>query len=271
MSHNRTSRTASIGTVIVALIVVGALVYFSKTQGRANGASRGPAVLEVLVPEVDSKVFINNKRRQTTTIANETFTLEIGPGSYEVMVAKDGYWPWKKRLTLTGGETTKVAAFTLPMTTKGYIINKAAEEYATLNDLFDTQELPTLSNKKISNSFDTNIWVQGSTIYAEWVGFDGSKPAYFCDGNGDDGENEECGTIIAVINPKKPIKNVGFWKNRNDILIFSTDTGVYVIDIDKRGTQNFQPLYEGTDPEFFLADAGEVFVRDNGGMMLISQ
>jgi len=46
--------------------------------------------------------------------------------------------------------------------------------------------------------------------------------------------------------------------------------GVYVIEIDKEGTQNFLPIYKGQKPNFVIVDQNSIYVEDINILMQVS-
>jgi hypothetical protein len=70
-----------------------------------------------------------------------------------------------------------------------------------------------------------------------------------------------------ILDGETPIKNIAFWKNRNDVVVMSAGTGIYVFEIDGRGIRNFAPIYEGTDPTFHTASDGTIYIYDQNTLL----
>ena len=75
--------------------------------------------------------------------------------------------------------------------------------------------------------------------------------------------------IYDVIKPETPIRNLYFYKNRIDSVIFSNGNSVYVIEISKEGTQNFMPIYKGQNPSFVETDPNFIYVLDGENLMQV--
>lgn len=56
-----------------------------------------------------AQVFVNGK---ITAATNQNINLK--PSNYDVEITKEGYWPWKKRLTIKAGEVVKTDATLFP-------------------------------------------------------------------------------------------------------------------------------------------------------------
>jgi hypothetical protein len=65
------------------------------------------------------------------------------------------------------------------------------------------------------------------------------------------------------------IRNLDFYKNRNDIFILSFGTGIFAIEADKTGTQNFQPIFDGYSPEFVKNDSKTIYLLDNNSLSIL--
>lgn len=68
--------------------------------------------LLVLTSKPDgARVYINN---ELSTATDQTINLE--PGNYEVKIEKDGYFAWKKKITIKEGEVSQAYALLFPVT-----------------------------------------------------------------------------------------------------------------------------------------------------------
>ena len=72
-----------------------------------------------------------------------------------------------------------------------------------------------------------------------------------------------------VIQPDTVVKNVDFYKNRNDVVIFSLSNSIFVIEANNEGGQNFMPIYQGKDPSFLKASDDSIYVYDGDTLMQV--
>jgi hypothetical protein len=158
--------------------------------------------------------------------------------------------PWEKELPVVIGETTAARVFLVSASPIPTDKAPGSTEYTAANNLFTTA-LPTTI---MSPSGNVTITRTEKTITAHWNG-DGQIPSFFC-------SDEACDTSQVVFNSVDlPVTSFGFFKDREDVIIFSRGNGVYAIEIDRRGTQNFFPIYTGVHPRVATKD-GILYVKD---------
>jgi hypothetical protein len=73
-----------------------------------------------------------------------------------------------------------------------------------------------------------------------------------------------------VIQPDTIVRNVAFYKDRTDAVIFSLNNAIYVIETDNSGLQNFLPIYKGQEPDFITLDQNSIYVLDGQNLMQIA-
>jgi len=222
----------------------------------------------ISVVNLDStvKVFLDNKRVGTFSEAAGS-SIEIKnvlPGTHSLLVSKSNYWPWLKEVEVQKKEASIAYPFFILKNTSGIVISKEDEEYLSIKDSIESEVLPTKDNKRVSASGTHAIWVEGNTIMAEWLGGEDAFPSYFC-------SDTSCTQMVDVFTSSSPIRNLTFYKKREDVLIFSSRNGLFAIEIDERGVQNFQPVYKGASPpNFAVYDEHTLSVEDAGSIFLLS-
>ncbi len=97
------------GTALVAIYGRGYQINF--TQGKPTISGTGIVVL-TSIPD-GAQVFVDDK---LTTATNNT--INLFPGSYQVTIAKEGYFPWNKKMTVQTEVVTKADALLLPTAPK---------------------------------------------------------------------------------------------------------------------------------------------------------
>src|SRR3990167_10731357 len=97
--------------ITVAIALYGRGYRFSFNNGRADLSGTG---LLVATSNTDgAQVFVNG---HLTTATDNTINLQ--PGSYEVRIFKDGYFPWEKNLIIEKGVVAKAEALLFPSAPK---------------------------------------------------------------------------------------------------------------------------------------------------------
>lgn len=260
-----------IGTIIF-LIIAGIII---KAKWKDFGFDQ-TATINIILPEDSAKIFIDDINVISIHTAKGSLaTFTVGTGFHSVLLAKDNYWPWQKQLTLEKNQTVTLQPFLLSKNLSGVLIPASDNEYGKFISLTRSEPLPTANNKKISSDGKIAIWietntgdnstsnVQGNTLMSAWLGSPDSIPDFMCL---DDGT---CPNLTKVFTSQSAIKNVDFYGSRDDVMLFSSGNGVYVIETDKKGIQNFQPLYQGNDPYFFKDKDNSLYIKDGANLMQV--
>ncbi len=201
---------------------------------------------DITVPLKGTSVFIDESQRIVTQKDNEVVTVPFTPSFHEVIISRDGYFPWAKSFTMKSNSRIAIAPILISQNASGQIITKNDPEYTKLRNLILADKLPTKTGPRVSRDGTTSIWIENNSIFAK---------------KGD--------AVIEVITPQTPVRNLYFYKDRNDAVIFSTDTYVYMIETQKVGTQNFIPIYKGTKPSLVENDPNSIYVLDGESLMQV--
>lgn len=255
------------GIILSTFVLTVVLFLGAREAGfhKGNGFSivRGGSIT---INKIDSntKVFIDNKERTNKIENSELKIKNIAPGMHIILVSKDGYIPWSKTIEVFEKKETIISPFMLSRNVNGVIVTEADSEYYKIRSEVRSSAIPTVSNKRISTSGNIATWIEGENIIVEWLGDIDLIPQYFCiDG--------ECTSTIEVISSKVTLRNLDFYSDRDDVLLLSSDIGVYALEIDKRGIQNFQPLYKGTSfPIFSVNDAHSLYILDGTILFIVN-
>lgn len=258
MSYSR----AIIGIALLALIVIVTLLLFGFRLG--SGLSiQAPGTLLLTVPLAQSEVYLDGSKETQTVKDNEVVRFDrLSASLHTVVVSKTNFWPWKKDVTVKSNETLSRTSFLLPQSVSGSKITGADPEYERIKEIVESNISPTFSNKITSPDKSVSVWLEGNTLFAEWLKSADSRPDYFC-------KSEGCDSSLIVLQSGKPIRSVAFYKDNHDLLIVSLSDTIAVIDLNPYGTQNFQPLYKGTSPLFALSGHNSLFVIDQSSLLEI--
>jgi len=206
------------------------------------------------------KIFLDNKEIDRDDLNN------VAPGPHSIIIAEDSLWPWKKDTFVFSSESSELFPFLVSKSVSGEIITKSDPEYGRLRALILSEQLPTTASPLLSNSSLVEVWSDQNNIFARWNGGDDSIPSYFCN---DDGE---CSSRVKVLESESEVRNIAFFRDRDDVLLISSRSGIFALEIDKRGTtQNFQPVYKGTANPIFTAESDSfIYVLDGTLLFLVS-
>jgi hypothetical protein len=255
-NQNKKNLYAYLG-VIVLILIIG--IFWDLIFSFGN---TGEIVISHL-PE-NAVIFLDNQENRRLGSDQENIKLKrLTPGVHSVLISNDGYWPWFKEVEIVEGDSQIISPFFVFSNPTGFIIPKEDIEYDGLIAQFDAINLPDFENKKISKDGNIAIWVDASTLFAEWLKDEESRPEYFCNEFG-------CHNVIVPLGVGGEIKNVDFYKGRSDVFIVAFGNGVFAIEIDTNNNQNFQPIIEGDSPLFVPFDDDSIFTLDNNILMQVA-
>lgn len=235
------------GVVLLTLFIALLLIHVLRPQ------------LILTIPEAQSIIFIDNERRGYTIQPNETHTFFVGPGVHSVIVASDEMWPWNKEILFSVGERARFTTFNLPVDRADKIVPQNNESYPELNALRDGVSI----HNATSTDESIVITTDGSRLTAEWKNVDEEQPAAFC-------ATGMCLNSIQVLNSDAVIGDIAFMGDRNDVILFESAGNINAIELDREGTQNYQPLYVGRDPELLKVTPSGIYIYDRDAIRFIS-
>ena len=216
----------------------------------------------ILLPEPDEniKIFLDNKEVGIEELEN------VAPGVHSIILATDTLWPWKKDVLVVSSETSEIFPFLISKGVSGEIISQQDPEYGAIRASVLGETLPTTASPLLSDSSLVEVWSDQNNIFARWNGAPDSIPSYFCN------DDNECSSLVKILESESDVRNVDFYKSRDDVILVASQNGIFAIELDKRGaTQNFQPVYKGTaSPRFTIVDENGIYVLDGPLLFLVS-
>ena len=202
--------------------------------------------LKMTMPMPLTFVYIDSSEKIQTTKDNELVNISLSPKTHSIIVARDGYFPWTKTFVVPSNKDITFSPIFVSQNASGEIITQKDPEYWDLRSSIIRNILPKKNSRIFSDNKKTSLWVDDNAIYVET----GS-------------------TTTKVIQPDTIVKNVSFYKDRSDAIIFSTTNSIFVIETDTTSQQNFMPIYRGTDPDFIKTSPNFIYVLDNETLMQV--
>lgn len=230
-----------VGGIVVVLIAL-----FFLRQNQAAGSE-----IEISPTGNEATVYIDRTQVNPPTSTSSPTTYDVADGERQLLLAADGYWPWSQNVSVPESETVEVSPFLIEET--GRRVLQTTSEVKQGLSTAQEQPVPSSDDPVLSDNEDVRVFVDDDTnIIAQWNKDESTAPDFF------DCYEGTCG--VSVFN-QAPVRQIAFYPGRDDVIFFSTPTGVYAIEINPRGeTQNFQPVAEGVrDPVFTISD-GNIFV-----------
>jgi hypothetical protein len=240
-------------TVAGILLLIIAGFYFAGYRFH-DGSIAGPGSVTVNTP-AGATVFIDGDEQT----GGPEFRLSAG--THAILVAANGRWPWKKDVSI-GGADQAVTPFLISTDPKGNILAATSSDYRAAVQALAAPALPTESNPLISSDNNLAVWVNGNAVMAKWQGEGSPDGIFSCTG-------DPCATARNIFNATEDIRSLSFYPGWNNVLFIAVSNGIFALETDQTGGQNFQPVYKGTSPVFKLKDMESMYVRDQNRIMLI--
>jgi len=243
--------------------------------------------LYVSVPYSGSDVFLENDIvKQSGFFSKNVFVQNLSPKMYEVRVEKEGYQTWYKTLgvfpkTVTEGypflikstpALTLIPEFPTPadilLATSTLIktatSTKQTGQYKEVKALFAPVSATSTASTSDFKKIRRNLLVENKKgiLQVSWTGDQESIPHYFC-------EYEKCKTKI-LIDADATIKTFDFFPGRNDLIIYGTQNGIFVTEIDDRSKQNVNNILIGSGLDFRVKDYDIIFIKKDGSYFSVS-
>lgn len=210
-------------------------------------------------PEPGLFVSVNDLPPERTAIFTKSiFIPDLKAGKYKVVAIKDGYTNWKKDLFVLERRVSEaypfivlnpIATSTIPLDLRSDVRklfsatstrNATKSLDKTLGDLATTTSSSTIASNQGVLWRNIYLYKEGNKLMALWKGEANVIPFYFC---GE--ETKLCDSSIEVTNSASAIKYFDFYPGRNDVVVYSNSDGVFVTELDKRGSQNFATFAKG--------------------------
>ena len=237
---------------------------------------------------------VDNTLEKWSNLFQRSFLLSsLKAGNHSVVVTKDGYVTWTKTVPVFAEKVTQINPFLVPKEITLIPVNK----YLLPNDsnilATSTKELLLVKNKVINPEYEiasqlfvatrtkpvinqenldrfvgvkeivvkqkTALWKENDKLLVHWLGATSSAPYYFC-------VFELCGREVLISTPSG-IKYFDFYPGRNDLVLYVTSLGMYISEIDNRGSaQNLFPLVLEAGVTFRVSEDENIYVKTSQGL-----
>lgn len=282
---SKRKRNTYLALCIVAFFIIAPLVA-SYATGYRFGKRFEVAKTGGIYIVIEGKGFsisLDEKQQEVSSIFRRNFFIQnLEPKRYFLTVAKEGYHSWSKTIDVQSEKVADVYPFNLPhdvalveiprtiqtlsevdaSTSKN--ISLPNEEYVTVKSLFATTSERYITYKSKSSSTDEvpkhiifykkiALWSKGDEIFVKWLGDTEAAPLYFC-------INTTCNDTLQIFKGLK-VNNIDLLSDKQEFVIFSTDNGIYVTEIDSRGGRNIQALLIGSGYDFRIDNNQTLFIK----------
>ena len=224
--------------------------------------------LYMSVGQSGAQIYVNDKYIKDTSVFQKGVLVQnLNPGTYKVSVVKEGYHEWNKELRVFNETVTEAKTLMLPQepglteileiiieepeASTSPVIKKKNPEFKAVAELFAKGTTASSTAPKTINKI-TVTNTKGQLTVA-WLSEGDNRPTYFCTGT-------VCKDEIGIVT-SEPVRSFYFLPGRDDQIIFSTTSGIYVAEIDDRSRQNIQPVVERPNLELRVDD-NNIYMKD---------
>ncbi len=193
-------------------------------------------------------------------IDGDIITITVPAGLHDVVFARNKYSPWEKTLDIESGEHITVGPFNIPATTNGVLLKPTDAEYRNAVQLLAAGAKTPSEQSPVSSRDNTiEAFVRGQSLIAHVKS--GTPPQSFCD--------TSCESEKEVVALQAEVRGLAFLPGRNDVLLMAVQDGIFAIELDTRGIQNFQVLYRGIRPTFAVSPEGLIYIKEGDSIFKI--
>src|SRR5680860_275383 len=264
-----------IAAVALVILLAGLALWFGLRGGvNVDSSDAGltffaPAGTEIIVTSTDTSDTAEAENTEEESVfepqafevpESGELTIDLEPGDYTILASRGAeYSPWKKELTVTEETNTEFYPILFPAGAE-----LEAVDSAEVSAAFATPAtLPTAEDPKTNEAGTTELYVDGNTIFYGWTGEIVDAPEFICPGANVD----ECRLQSVFSFAAGGVENLDLFGEHGEILILDQGAVISALEVDRRGTQNYQPFYidatPSTAPAFRILD-GEIYISDGG-------
>jgi hypothetical protein len=228
-------------------------------------------------------ILLNDQPQDISSLfRRNVFIQDLHPGRYTLRVDKEGYHSWGKIIDVQSEKVADVYPFNVPIAVDLVEIPKMIkedtdqgasttpvkeienEEYITVKALFATSSERLFTQKLVASSTDVlpkqyilykkiALWFTDDEIFVKWNGDEDNAPLYFC-------EQGSCLNKMSIFKGLK-VNNVDLLSDKQEFVIFSTDSGLYITEIDGRGGRNIESFLVGSGYDFRIDNDQTLYIK----------
>ena len=197
-----------------------------------------------------AQIYINGSLSKETGVFQKGALIQnLKPGSYKIRVEKNDLNPWEKELPVFKETVTEARVLMLPLESEMVEILDSSD----VAGLFGNKTYASSTGPKIINKLMAQK--ENGEVTVRWQGESDSQPSYFC-------QEEKCQDEISI-KTSENINTFFFLPGRDDLIIFQSNNGIYVAEIDNRSQQNIQPVLEHPDLALRVSD-NTILIKEKG-------
>jgi hypothetical protein len=245
----RRVRGIAAAAVIVAIFAIAGVLKIP------SGIGETPSAVVLAYLGSDEHVFVDNELVTTKRTPGGRLVY-VAPGQRDILIAKEGYWPWLKQVSVGKGEAVQLSPFFFLRKPSYEEVGGDDPEHDVLLARSEHASIPETPGVLVSESKEVTVWKAGNALEARWTG-SGNPSGAFCTPN--------CRNEITFLPRATEVTELAFMHDRSDVVILATAHKVYALELDGRPIQNLQLVYEGEGKvHFTIVSDGSLYVSDGG-------
>jgi hypothetical protein len=192
-------------------------------------------------------------------VSDGRLALDLRAGEYAIFATRgEEYHPWMKQITVFDDYPTELRPFFFRATANLETVTDAE----IVNAFATTPPFPT-ADEPHKNADDTmRLYMLDGVLYTEWVGDIVHAPEFFC--SGPNVEDCRLQPIYGAPFEASPLEHVAFFGEHSELVLADIGATIIALEIDRRGTQNAQPIYTDTGPVAFRVIDGNIYLSVGG-------
>ncbi len=216
---------------------------------------------------------------RSTLITRSFFRQNLKAGIYNITVERDGYYPWQKVLTVEPSYVSDARAIFIPqdiqktelvletLKPKGATstpgVDYVAKGTITSTTALFTPATTSASALAITSATATpiaeagpiDLFIEKGNLIAKFDGATSTAPSNFCT------KPTKCVDSVTIEKGSETVKNADFFFGNRSVAIYTTESGVYVAEIDVKTPKLLVPIYQvrGSD---FRFDGNDLIIKD---------
>lgn len=212
-----------------SLIIV--VVFITLFVGYGLWTAAHTGTLVVNSPAYGSRVFVDQHLAGTLKAAPDNLHLSEQAGKHNVIVSKEGYWPWAQDIEIKKNETTELHPFVIP------------QKVAT-----DRVVRLVMSNGVTSVDPD---YAKIAALFENLAISDEIKP-------------------LVEATHIQNVSYANYAPGRTDVLLVAATDGIYAVGIEKSEHPNFQPVYKGENPLFAKTKDNTLYIKEGDAIFRVT-
>lgn len=242
----RTSPKAFLWTSVSVIMLI-ILFLFLSSPTYDNLTSKNSVTL--FVPHPETHIFLNAKQVAVTSQPNEKIVVnKISDGRHTIIAAKNDYWTWARVFDFNFQNEYTATPFLLERNPIREEIMSSSETYKEIMRIF-----PEPQTEIVSIDEKTRAWFENNKLYFGWISDETPPRDIFC-------TTGFCNDTIQVVTHTNPIRNIAYYKGRNDVILYEADHAIYAVGADGQTREIF---YEGKKPNLYKHSETTFYILDN--------